>query len=1547
MARSLSVRILTGASLILLLSILPTAHQSTLGAQITPGAPPPPPPLAPCDPDCPPDPDDPPLVIITPPHNTEYDSVQQVSVSIEWCDDTGLNASSREIKFNGQDSTSAFTYTTPGFSEECGGENYIKRSQGTVTLQEGINTLSAKICDVGGQCTTEIADWGVPQPGAPIVALHNHFGDNLDRSQCLTSSAGEAAARQCEDLIITHALPGYSTMGRERSLTLIYNSATAAPKPKYSVWVRESIGVDQPDSVRAEVKYNGTPKASASYAGFGAGPAKHVSIGWGETGLSTGLYEVEIVITNIYNGATNYSTTITDTLIQVNRRNSEFGHGWWLLGVERIYPGQLNSSVLWVGGDGSAKVYREITTNTWLAPAGGYRDTLTYSSGTQTYTRTLRHGVQVKYDAAGRHIETIDRTGQKTTFTWYGSPNIRLRSIERAPDNVSGNTDTLTYQQGDDKIHKITDPAGRELTATISSGKLTRLTDPDGEYVDFTYAGDYRVLTRRTRRGFKTRFAWASGGMLWSVFVPLIPSAGDTAQTKFWSWRRPVKMGTTGNGGQTATDSADVYAKVKGPRSGVADTAKFWIDRWGAPERMLLPVSDTTYIVRGDTLVPAKITRVEYPDGRVVNMTWDTLGNLTRMVDSVPGLPVDTTRWTYQDSNAPFSPNTVTDGVGVTTTFFYNTMGLPDSVRSPNGHKTEFQYDTSGSLKGILRKVKEHDVSTWVDSTMTETDQDLVTEFFFNALGNVDSVSSPMSRVRKFERDGTQRVEYSEDPAGHRTRYIYDELNRVTKVRRYDGSDSLTTTYNYDVDVITSIVDPRSVTRSWAYDAAGRDTLMTDAFGKKERKTFDKAGNLLTLQSRYYEGTGNKIEYLYDAAGRLTKMKWPARNSAAADSALHYYDIMGRDTLAKAGLFEVRRTYFANGLLDKEVQALIGGGNAFTHQYDYDAVGRRTSYKIGDTTSTHDDIWYRYNSTTGELKTIGVQWRGGEQDSVVFVWDALGRRDTLKYSSRSTTSSGPIRVGFAYDGEGQLRRMCSTHTGSVSGDVLKARVVYEELYDDGLPKTLSTIANQQDSDCTATNPSIQGAGSSNTYDALHRLTMSVSVDSMLYGYDKSGNMTLEKRFIARNTGSLVQKDFSIISGSNRLDTMYIGGSWVRYSYYNDGARKETYPNGTGPGWRWHYYDGLGRLTGTSEWQCEPSYDGNGNLLSEGCGTQAESSEGSCHYDPLGRLRDMCGDNVGRMGFDGSNVVRTGADNASYQWTFVHGPGTDDPLMGHLDQNGTDIYVYYVTDGQGRQYAVADSTGESFADKNHYMTGGKLAGGTQVRRTLGFGSESTSQAFDAERMPNGVLNELSFFRNRFYDMETGRWTQEDPLGVSAGTNLYAYVGNDPVSFLDPFGLCAKADTITVIVTVRCPNGKPERQAVAATPVDAPSARGDLIAVGSNASISGSAADTELLQAGNEALTDAALFGNVYMHPSRTAAGLEVLTAGGAAGTSMLSFREDVWQNIKERRSTATVGGIMTCAVVAHEGMHLALSGRGTPDLDHTVLTPKMTGSIQCR
>jgi RHS repeat-associated protein len=47
--------------------------------------------------------------------------------------------------------------------------------------------------------------------------------------------------------------------------------------------------------------------------------------------------------------------------------------------------------------------------------------------------------------------------------------------------------------------------------------------------------------------------------------------------------------------------------------------------------------------------------------------------------------------------------------------------------------------------------------------------------------------------------------------------------------------------------------------------------------------------------------------------------------------------------------------------------------------------------------------------------------------------------------------------------------------------------------------------------------------------------------------------------------------------------------------------------------------------------------------------------------------------------------------------------------------------------------------------------------------------------------------LYFYRARYYSSAFQRFASEDPVGFNGGLNLYAYVADSPVSFVDPYGL----------------------------------------------------------------------------------------------------------------------------------------------------------------
>jgi RHS repeat-associated protein len=45
----------------------------------------------------------------------------------------------------------------------------------------------------------------------------------------------------------------------------------------------------------------------------------------------------------------------------------------------------------------------------------------------------------------------------------------------------------------------------------------------------------------------------------------------------------------------------------------------------------------------------------------------------------------------------------------------------------------------------------------------------------------------------------------------------------------------------------------------------------------------------------------------------------------------------------------------------------------------------------------------------------------------------------------------------------------------------------------------------------------------------------------------------------------------------------------------------------------------------------------------------------------------------------------------------------------------------------------------------------------------------------------------YMRNRYYNPQTGSFTQQDPIGLAGGLNTYGFANGDPVSYSDPYGL----------------------------------------------------------------------------------------------------------------------------------------------------------------
>ena len=270
---------------------------------------------------------------------------------------------------------------------------------------------------------------------------------------------------------------------------------------------------------------------------------------------------------------------------------------------------------------------------------------------------------------------------------------------------------------------------------------------------------------------------------------------------------------------------------------------------------------------------------------------------------------------------------------------------------------------------------------------------------------------------------------------------------------------------------------------------------------------------------------------------------------------------------------------------------------------------------------------------------------------------------------------------------------------------------------------------------------------------------SVTAEHDSLRYDASGNITWRKQ------GIYQPKTFTMESGHNRLIQIVQAGSPTRSIVYDDaGSRLTEVDSAVYFIDRQYFYDALGRTNGIF------------NIFDDAYGTnQPAGGIGMCWHDAMGRQIKACADGSPPLAFDGDNIIR------ALNWRFRHGPGLDDPLIA-LSTVGVagPRELYYVTDGAGRHYAVGEGSGG--------LHTAILAGSDGYSGFRASGAVTNSHSYGEARLSQPNAPGLSFFRNRVYDQETGRWTQEDPIGIAGGINLYQFNGNDPASYDDPYGLC---------------------------------------------------------------------------------------------------------------------------------------------------------------
>jgi RHS repeat-associated protein len=555
-----------------------------------------------------------------------------------------------------------------------------------------------------------------------------------------------------------------------------------------------------------------------------------------------------------------------------------------------------------------------------------------------------------------------------------------------------------------------------------------------------------------------------------------------------------------------------------------------------------------------------------------------------------------------------------------------------------------------------------------------------------------------------------------------------------------------------------------------SYDARGRVACVAE---RMNRATFGTNGDACVPRTPGDFGPDRIIQNEYNRASELV--------------AVH----SGVGTAAPS--VEVAATYTPNGL----VKTLTDGENNST-QYSYDGHDRleTTTYPESDEHSATTEV-LTYG-TSGNSFGLVTSVKTRDDRTIGFTHDALGRvtakdlpqdRDYVfdahyRYDNfgRVTSigpESGSEQLKFGYDALGRLTSETHAQFGAKKHRYDEAGRRTRMEWKDGLAIRYTHLTTGEVETIYEEN------GSGWTWGAIQLAT---------YEYDDLGR----RKKLTRGNGAITEWRYEPGSLLDQLEHRMPAAPSrnVLFEFaYNPAGQIHTR---TGNNASYAYTavtDGTINETVNALNQVRESgstavnWDRNGNIASNGGVAYTHSAENKLasagtvklYHDALGRLVWSTGNPT--WDYDGADLAieLSGANYSQVLRRYVHGPGTDEPLVWYEGANNADRR-YYHADERGSTIAVTKQDGSLYRIYKYDEYG--LPSGIADARFHFTGQKWLPQL--------GLYD----FKSRMMDPRLARFPQPDPVGYDDGMNMYAYVGGDPVNFVDPFGLSKKDEEIVV-------------------------------------------------------------------------------------------------------------------------------------------------------